>query len=74
MTDVMAAPIAAAIGRNGGEVRTHAKVTRLLTDGQRVTGVESAGEQITAAHVVLATSLAPAQELLRPAFGTHPWF
>jgi 15-cis-phytoene desaturase len=47
---------------------------RLLTDGQRVHGVESAGEQIAANHVVLATSLAPAQELIRPAFGTHPWF
>ena len=37
-------------------------------------GVESAGEQIAANHVVLATSLAPAQELIRQAFGTHPWF
>jgi 15-cis-phytoene desaturase len=73
MTEVMAAPIAAAICRNGGEVRTQAEVTRLLTDGQRVYGVESAGEQIAADHVVLATSLAPAQQLLRPAFGNHPW-
>ena len=55
MTEVMAAPIAAAIGRQG-VVRTHAKVTRLLTDGRRVHGVESAGEQIAANHVVLATS------------------
>ena len=74
MTEVMAAPIAAAVGRNGGEVWTQAKVTRLLTDGQRVHGVESAGEQIAANHVVLATSLAPAQELIRQAFGNHPWF
>jgi 15-cis-phytoene desaturase len=74
MTEVMAVPIAAAIGRQGGEVRTHTKVTRLLTDGQRVHGVESAGEQIAANHVVVATSLAPAQELIRPVFGTHPWF
>jgi 15-cis-phytoene desaturase len=74
MTDVMAAPIAAAVCRQGGEVRTHAPVTRLLTDGQRVSGVESAGEQITANHVVLATSLAPAQQLIGQAFGHHPWF
>jgi 15-cis-phytoene desaturase len=74
MTEVMAAPIAAAIKRNGGEVRTQAAVTRLLTDGQRVHGVESAGEQIAAKHVVLATSLGPAQQLIRQAFGNHPWF
>lgn len=74
MTEVMAAPVAAAIVRNGGEVRTNARVTRLLTDRGRVTGVEADRERITADHVVLATSLAPAQELLRPAFGNHPWF
>jgi 15-cis-phytoene desaturase len=74
MTEVMAAPIAAAISRQGGEVRTQAKVTRLLTDGRRVQGVESAGERIAADHTVLATSLAPAQQLLCQAFGNHPWF
>ncbi|HEX9944257.1 MAG TPA: FAD-dependent oxidoreductase [Thermoanaerobaculia bacterium] len=74
MTDVMAAPIASAIVRNGGEVRTRARVTRLLTDGGRVSGVEVAGERIAADHVVLATSLAPAQRLIRQALGGHPWF
>ncbi|HEV2844309.1 MAG TPA: FAD-dependent oxidoreductase, partial [Thermoanaerobaculia bacterium] len=74
MTDVMSGPVAAAIVRNGGEVRTRAKVTRLLTEGGRVTGVEVGGERIAANHVVLAASLAPAQQLLRPAFGQHPWF
>jgi 15-cis-phytoene desaturase len=74
MTEVMAAPIAAAIVRNGGEVRTQAGVTRLLTDGRRVNGVEVAGERIVADHVVLATGLAPAQRLIRQALGSHPWF
>lgn len=74
MTDVMAGPIASAIVHNGGEVRTRARVTRLLTDGGRVTGVEVGGERIAAEHVVLAASLAPAQQLLRPAFGKHPFF
>ena len=77
MTEVMAAPLAAAIVRNGGEVRTRAEVTRLLTDsarGDRVMGVEAAGEPIAAEHVVLAASLAPAQRLVRQAFGHHPWF
>jgi 15-cis-phytoene desaturase len=74
MTDVMAAPVAAAIVRRGGEVRTGARVTRLLTEGGRVTGVEVGQERIRANHVVLAASLAPAQRLLQPAFGQHPWF
>ena len=74
MTEVMAAPLAAAIGRNGGEVRTRAEVTRLLTDGDRVMGVEVAGERIAANHVVLAASLAPAQRLIRKTLGRHPWF
>ncbi|HEX7184912.1 MAG TPA: FAD-dependent oxidoreductase [Thermoanaerobaculia bacterium] len=74
MTDVMAAPIAAAIVRNGGEVRTRARATRLLTEGGRVNGVAVGGERITANHVVLAASLAPAQQLIRQSFGHHPWF
>jgi len=74
MTEVMAAPVAAAIERQGGAVRTRARVTRLLTGGGRVSGVEIGGQRIDAEHVVLATSLAPAQQLLRPALGGHPWF
>jgi len=74
MTDVMAAPIAAAIVRNGGRVRTRARVTRLLAEGGRVAGVEVSGERITADHVVLTASIAPAQQLIRQAFGGHPWF
>jgi len=74
MTDVMAGPVASAIVRNGGEVRTRAKVTRLLAEEGRVTGVEVSGEWIAADHVVVAASLAPAQQLIGPAFGQHPWF
>jgi 15-cis-phytoene desaturase len=74
MTEVMAAPLAAAIERQGGTVRTRAKVTRLIVDGGSVTGVEVGGQRIAADHVVVAASLAPAQQLLRPAFGNHPWF
>lgn len=75
MTEVMAAPLAAAIVQRGGEVRTRAKVSRLLTRDGRVTGVEvGGGERIAAEHVVLAASLAPAQQLVRQALGGHPWF
>ncbi|MBW3644268.1 MAG: FAD-dependent oxidoreductase [Actinobacteria bacterium] len=74
MTDVMCAPIARAIERAGGEVRTGVGVDRLVMEGSRVAGVVAGGETIGARHVVVATSISPAQELLRPHVGDHPWF
>lgn len=74
MTDVMAAPLAAAIERRGGVVRTSAPVRRLLVESGRVTGVElESNEIIRARHVVVATSLRPAKTLLEP-FASHPWY
>jgi 15-cis-phytoene desaturase len=74
MTEVMAGPVAAAIERNGGAVRTRAEVTRLVMENGRVSGVEVRGQRIGAEHVVVAASLAPAQKILGPAVGHHPWF
>jgi 15-cis-phytoene desaturase len=73
MTEVMCAPIAAGIEQRGGEVRTGQEVTALVVDGDRVTGVRAGGDTLPAGHVVLATSIKPAQELLQP-FAGHPWF
>lgn len=72
MTEVMAEPIAAAIRRRGGEVQTAAPIKRLRIEQGRVTGVELDGATVAARHVVVATSLRPAQRLLAP-FGAHPW-
>jgi 15-cis-phytoene desaturase len=74
MTDVMIRPIADAVGRLGGRVRTGARVTRLAVESGRVVGVEVGPGAILADHVVLATALRPAQELIRAAFPLHPWF
>lgn len=74
MTDVMTGPIAAAVDRHGGEVRTGVEVDALVVDRGRVRGVTTAHGTIEAEQVVLATSLAPAQDLLRDAVGDHPWF
>jgi 15-cis-phytoene desaturase len=74
MTKVLINPIASAFQRRGGQVWVRAPVTRLLVEGNRVMGVEAAGQTIRAGRVVLATSLGPAQELLRGPFGDHPWF
>lgn len=68
MTEVMTGPLAEAIRARGGEVRTGARVTSLLVEGTRVRGVSVEGKPVRAEHVVLATSLAPAQRLLRRRF------
>jgi 15-cis-phytoene desaturase len=72
MSEVMADPLAAAIARRGGVVQAGAPVKRLRIAGGRVTGVEIPGAAIEARHVVVATSLRPAQRLLAQ-FGRHPW-
>ena len=74
MTEVMCDPIARGIEERGGSVTTGAEVEALVVDDGRVTGVVVRGEVVSAGHVVLATSVRPAQDLLRPAFGAHPWF
>lgn len=60
--------LAALVREAGGEVRTSSPVTRVLTDGERATGVElEDGEQIMARRAVVA-STTPTQlfgELLR---------
>ncbi len=74
MTEVMTGPIAAALTEKGGTVRTGAAVERLAVADGRVTGVYVNGELIPAAHVVVATALAPAKRLIRDALGDHPAF
>lgn len=55
MTEVLAAPLAAAVERAGGQVRTGTPVERLLVSAGRVRGVRAGGERLRAGHVVLAT-------------------
>ncbi len=51
----LVAALAEAVERSGGEVRPHAPAARVLTDGDRVTGVELAdGERIDAERVLMA--------------------
>ncbi|MDB5311604.1 MAG: Carotene 7,8-desaturase [Gemmataceae bacterium] len=74
MTDVMIRPIASAVEKLGGRVRTNARVTRLAVESGRVVGVEVGDEKIPADHVVLAVALKPAQELIRAALPDYSWF
>jgi 15-cis-phytoene desaturase len=73
MTKVMAQPLADAIAKRGGTVRTRAGVRRLLLKQDRVCGVEFvSGERLVADTTVVATSLYAAQRLLKADFDTHP--
>lgn len=74
MTEVMSGPIAEFVRRKGGSVQTETPVERLAVESGRVRGVYVNGELIEGNHVVVATSLVPAQSLIREALGDHPWF
>ncbi len=65
MTDVLANPLAKFITDRKGEVKTKAKVSKIVTLKERVVGVEVNGELINTNNVILATSLKPAQEILK---------
>lgn len=73
MTEVMVEPIAAAIRRAGGVVETNQNVTALINSGNKITGVQVGDTIFPTEKIVLATSLAPAQKLLRDAFGVQEW-
>lgn len=75
MTEVMTGPIAAAIEARGGEVRTNVVVDGLLMrDHDRIAGVQTAAGPVEADDVVVATSCAPAQQLVGSQLHDHPWF
>jgi 15-cis-phytoene desaturase len=66
MTEVLARPIAERIAQLGGTVLTDAPVTRLVVVDNRVRGVLVNNEtEYACDYVVLATSLEPAQRIIR---------
>jgi len=73
MSGVLADPIADAIRARGCRVRPGMPVERLIVEEGRVAGVVAGGEELRAPETVLATSLAPAQRLVRAAFGETQW-
>ena len=69
MTDVMAAPLAAAVEKRGGKVLTGAAVDRILIEDGQATGVSRADGQVhTAPRVVLATPIGPAKKIVAASF------
>jgi 15-cis-phytoene desaturase len=73
MTEVMAGPIAAAVRSRGGAIKTGAVAERLIIEDAKVTGVVVNGEKLAADHVVVASSLAGAQRLIKPGFSGQDW-
>ena len=73
MTKVLAEPIAEAVRQYGGTIEANCKVTSLLSDGKKITGIKIGKSTVLTEHVVLATSLKPAQQLLHATFGEVAW-
>jgi 15-cis-phytoene desaturase len=73
MTEVMIEPIALAIRQRGGTIRTSVSVSGLIVENRIVKGVRMEAEELRADQVVLATSLKPAQDLLRASLPPEEW-
>lgn len=65
MTQVLADPIADYIRKNNGEIKTKAIASGLEVEDNRVDGVIAGGKLIKSKNIVLAVSLAAAQDLLK---------
>ncbi|WEG11432.1 FAD-dependent oxidoreductase [Pullulanibacillus sp. KACC 23026] len=74
MTEVMADPLAKAITRLGGTVKTYAKVEKLLVRNGRVGGVLTSEETFEAPYTIIATTLAESQRLVKPHVTEGSWF
>ncbi len=73
MTDVLANPIAQSIRQRGGRVETSTPVDSLIYTNGKVVGVVLGGMEVRSSHVILATSLKPAQDILQRS-GIHDGF
>jgi 15-cis-phytoene desaturase len=69
MTDVMASPIADAIRRKGGEVRTKTRVEKILIEDGRIAGAVADGENFEAPRIIIATQIAPAKKIIAATYG-----
>lgn len=72
MTEVMMQPLTDFITAHGGQVHTDSPVEHLVVEDGGVRGVVVSGQEHRARHVILATSLKPAQDLLRAGFAGQP--
>jgi 15-cis-phytoene desaturase len=74
MTSVMAEPLAKAITRLGGTVKTNTRVEKLIVRQGRVEGVLTQDESFEAKETIVATTMVEAQRLLKPHAVEGDWF
>lgn len=74
MTDVMMQPMADYVRNREGMVLTNCRVEKLLVEDRRVVGVLANTQEYRAKHIVIATQLQAAKDLLNGAFPKHPHF
>lgn len=74
MTEVMANPIGDHIRSKGGIIVTSSPVVRLMNEANKIIGVEANGSKYLGDHTIIATSLHPAQQLLKAVFPDHAYF
>lgn len=75
MTELLANPLLKGVKERGGEVQLDAQVKQILRTEEKVIGVElNNGEKIHAGHIILATSLIHAKQLLKDIVEDQPWF
>ena len=73
MTDVLIRPIVDAIERSGGEIIAGVTVTGLIVRGRTVLGVVAGQQQYQTDHVIIATPVAVAQQLVGKHFADEEW-
>lgn len=75
MTELLANPIARAIEKNGGIIKTSTCVNHLILDHERVCGVVlEDGKKFESTSVVLATNLGGAKSIIGQHFSNNPAF
>lgn len=75
MTEIMCQPIADQIKKKGGRVKTKCSVENLAYENGRVIGVElKNGDIVKSEHVILATTLLVAKQIITPSLEEHQWF
>lgn len=74
MTEVMCEPIAQQIIDHGGEIRVNEPVEELLMERDTVIGIKTSKNEYTATNTILASSLVPAQQLIKKTFPNHSGF
>lgn len=65
MSEVMMQPMADYLSKHGGDIQTGVRIEKLLLANDKITGVASKDQAYQADEVILASSLQPAQQIIK---------